>query len=113
VLLFELLAGYPAFCADEPVKVYSLVLNASPSVPRSFPREAKELLGMLLRPSPHTRLGAMRGGLVDVACHGFFEQIDWLALLSRKVEAPLIPVIAEANAEAPELAKLQAMLPVE
>ena len=70
VLLFELLAGYPAFCADEPIKVYSLVLNAAPSVPRSFPTEAKELIGLLLRPQPHSRLGALRGGIVDVACGG-------------------------------------------
>ena len=40
----------PPFCADEPIKVYGLVLNASPSVPRSFPRAAKELIALLLRP---------------------------------------------------------------
>ena len=80
-------------------------------MPRSFPPAAKELISLLLRPNPHVRLGAMRGGIIDVACHTFFEHIDWLSLLSRKVEAPLIPVIAEANAEAAELAKLQAMLP--
>ena len=53
----------------------------------------------------------MRGGVIDVACHPFFEAIDWLALLSRKVEAPLIPVIADANTEAAELVKLNALLP--
>ena len=94
VLLFELLAGYPAFCADEPIKVYALVLKAHPAVPRSFPRRAKELISLLLRPQPHTRLGAMRGGSVDVACHSFFDPIDWMALLSRQLEAPLIPVVA-------------------
>ena len=111
VLLFELLAGYPAFCADDPIKVYSLVLNAAPSIPRSFPREAKELIALLLRPAPHTRLGAMRGGSVDVACHSFFDAIDWLQLLSRKVEAPLIPVIADTAPDPAELAKLQMELP--
>ena len=111
VLLFELLAGYPAFCADEPIKVFSLVLNASPSVPRSFPAAAKDLISQLLRPQPHSRLGAMRGGIVDVGCHAFFDGIDWLALLSRKVEAPLIPVVAEVSATPAELEKLQAQLP--
>ena len=111
VLLFELLAGYPAFCADEPIKVYSLVLNASPSVPRSFPRAAKELIALLLRPQPHARLGAMRGGTVDVACHPFFDGIDWPQLLSRKLEAPLIPVIVEPALDPAELARLQAELP--
>ena len=111
VLLFELLAGYPAFCADDPIHVYSLILNGSPSVPRSFPPEAKQLIGMLLRPQPHTRLGALHGGVVDVACHAFFEHVDWLALLSRKVDAPLIPVVAESAMPPAELAQLQATLP--
>jgi len=144
VLLFELLAGYPAFCADEPIKVYGLVLNASPSVPKSFPcgavcasnpcrrpsrwepppsrtltlftdevrrRRAKELIALLLRAQPHTRLGAMRGGAVDVACHSFFDAIDWIGLLGRSVEAPLIPVLAGLNMTEPEeLAKLQGEL---
>lgn len=109
VLVFELLAGYPAFCADEPIKVYRLVLNASPSVPKSFPRAAKELIALLLRPQPHARIGSFRGGAVDVACHAFFADIDWVALLSRQLEAPLIPVIAQ-SAESTEVAKLEAEL---
>ena len=92
--------------------MYSLVLNASPSVPRSFPKEAKELIRLLLRPQPHARLGAMRGGTVDVGCHPFFESIDWMALLSRRVEAPLIPVVTEARPDPTELARLQAEVPM-
>ena len=112
VLLFELLAGYPAFCADDPIKVYSLVLTASPSVPRSFPRAAKDLLSAILRSQPHSRLGALRGGTVDVACHAFFDDIDWLSLLSRRVEAPLIPVIGEPKApDSAEAAWIHSVLP--
>ena len=87
------------------------MLNASPSIPKSFPAAAKELIALLLRSQPHARLGAMGGGSVAVACHAFFDDIDWLALLSRKVEAPLIPVIAQATAEPAELARLQMCLP--
>jgi hypothetical protein len=80
-------------------------------VPRSFPTEAKELIGLLLRPQPHSRLGALRGGIVDVACHALFDEIDWNALLSRQVEAPLIPVVAEGSATPSELERMQAQLP--
>jgi len=73
--------------------------------------EARELITLLLKPQPYSRLGAMHGGTVDVACHRFFNSIDWINLLSRKIEAPLIPVVAEAAGEAAELAKLQAELP--
>lgn len=111
VLLFELMAGYPAFCADEPIKVYSLVLRCQPAVPLSFGRRARELLSCLLRPQPHARLGAMRGGLVNVATTSFFERIDWIALLGRQAEAPLIPVVAETTEPAPaERSRLQALL---
>ena len=111
VLLFEMLAGYPAFCADEPIQVYSLVLSASPSVPRSFPSSARELISLLLRPQPHARLGSLRGGVVEVACHSFLERIDWMRLHSRCVEAPLIPVVAEASPSQSELKGLQQLLP--
>ena len=55
-------------------------------MPQSFPRRARELLYALLAPSPHARLGAMRGA-VDVALAPFFDDIDWLALLGRQTEA--------------------------
>lgn len=88
VLIFELLAGYPAFCADEPIKVFSLILQGKPAVPKSFGQTARDLLRELLREQPHARLGAMRGGIVEVACHSFFAGIDWVALLGRQIEAP-------------------------
>jgi len=113
VLIFELLAGYPAFCGppDEPTEIFRLVLNASPSMPKSFPRSAKELIALLLRAQPHTRLGSFRGGAVDVAVHPFFRDIDFVALLSRGLEAPLIPVIGTSvNDDSGEISKLQADL---
>jgi len=48
---------------------------------------------------------------VDVACHALFDEIDWNALLSRQVEAPLIPVVAEGSATPSELERMQAQLP--
>ena len=110
VLLFEFLAGYPAFCADEPIKVFALILQGKPSVPKSFGGTARELLRELLREQPHARLGAMRGGAVEAACHPFFAAIDWVALLGRQVEAPLMPIIAKPSTEAAEIRKWQAEL---
>jgi len=95
VLLFELLAGYPPFCADDPVRVYASVLQASPSIPQTFTALPRDLISQLLRSEGHMRLGALSGAAVDVCCHEFFGHIDWPALLGRQVEAPLIPIVRD------------------
>eukprot|EP00908_Phaeocystis_cordata_P009652 Transcript_20447.p2 GENE.Transcript_20447~~Transcript_20447.p2 ORF type:complete len:324 (+),score=162.70 Transcript_20447:963-1934(+) len=97
VLLYEMLAGYPPFCADSALGVFALALHSEPTLPDHFPPEAKALVGALLVRQPRMRLGSLGarggrcGGAVDVACHAFFEGIDWRALLAREVEAPVIP----------------------
>ena len=87
VLLFEVLAGYPPFCADSALGVFELSLRSEPSYPAHFPRAAKALVGALLTRQPRQRLGSCGapggrcGGAVDVACHPFLARIDWRALL--------------------------------
>ena len=99
VLLFEMLAGYPPFCADSALGVFELSLRAEPSFPAHLPAAAKALVGALLTRQPRLRLGSCGarggrcGGAVDVACHPFFARIDWRALLAREVEAPVVPVV--------------------
>ena len=85
MLLFELLAGFPPFCADEPIKVYALAARAEYEAPAHLPADAAELVAALLRPRPHERLGSRWGGAIDIACHRFFRGIDWPALLRRQV----------------------------
>ena len=41
----------------------------------------------------------------------FFDGVDWMALLGRKVDAPLIPIVAELRSDDPSvLATLEAAL---
>jgi len=103
VLLFELLSGYPPFVADDPIRVYAAVLQGSPTVPHSFPPLARNLISLLLRAEPHTRLGALGGFAVDVCCHDFFSFLDWAALLGRMLEAPLIPIVPDMRRDEPDL----------
>ena len=111
VLVFELISGYPPFCADDPVKVYAAVLQGSPALPSYFTPAARSLVQQLLQPQPHARLGALGRGAVQVACHPFFDGVDWMALLGRKVDAPLIPIVAELRSDDPSvLATLEAEL---
>jgi len=37
VLLYEMLAGYPPFCADSPLAVFELALHAEPTFPPHVP----------------------------------------------------------------------------
>lgn len=131
VLLFELLAGYSPFAADDPVRAYALVLQAAPATPLSFPPTARALIAALLRAAPHARLGALRNGAVDVGAHAFFGSLDWMMLLGRRLPPPVVPLtpVGEAEGQAPwgwaeastgrdvtsaaTLAALEAELPVE
>ncbi len=108
VLLFEMLAGFPPFCDDEPIKVYALAMRAEFEPPTHVPADAKDLIAQLLRPRPIDRLGAARAGAVDVACHRFFGAVGgWPGLLSRQTVAPIIPVVN--GAEPIDLAAIEAM----
>ena len=116
VLLYEMLAGYPPFCADSPLGVFDLALHADPTFPPHVPSSARRCISELLRRAPHTRLGGARGargGAADVASHAFFSapphQIDWRALLAREVAAPVIPVVPSSSCV--DLASIEAVLP--
>lgn len=51
----------------------------------------------LLRKNPHLRLGARRKDMKTILSHGFFKDMDWAALLDRRVEPPIIPIIVSVT----------------
>lgn len=51
----------------------------------------------LLRKNPHLRLGARRKDMKTILNHGFFRDMDWAALLDRRVEPPIVPIIVSVT----------------
>lgn len=121
VTVFELLAGFPPFCAESPLATSAAVIAGHFTMPRHFDPDARALLRGLLQPMPRQRLGNLRradGGAVvgavvgsvvvdgggccgggarngadGVLAHAWFKGVELPALLSRIAEAPLVPVV--------------------
>ncbi|GAA6055635.1 hypothetical protein JCM3770_003390, partial [Rhodotorula araucariae] len=92
VLLFELLAGYPPFFAENPLEIYEKILQGKYGVPRIIDPLAKDLIRRLLTADLTKRLGNLKGGAEDVKNHPWFEGVDWEAVARREIRAPIIPL---------------------
>ncbi|GAA6030574.1 hypothetical protein JCM8097_006215 [Rhodosporidiobolus ruineniae] len=91
VLLFELLAGYPPFFADNPLEIYEKILQGRFGVPAHVDPLAKDLIRRLLTADLSKRLGNLKGGAQDVKNHPWFEGVDWAAVERKEIRAPIIP----------------------
>lgn len=93
-ILYEMLVGYPPFCADEPAETYRKVMNWRETL--HFPEdlklspEAVDLIRRLLC-DVKNRLGSGPGGVKEIMNHPFFNGINWANL--RNTTAPYIPRI--------------------
>ncbi|GAA5852113.1 hypothetical protein JCM8547_000161 [Rhodosporidiobolus lusitaniae] len=92
VLLFELLAGYPPFFADNPLEIYERILQGRFGVPAHIDPLAKDLIRRLLTADLSKRLGNLKGGAADVRNHPWFEGVDWAAVERKEIRAPIIPL---------------------
>ncbi|VDD77456.1 unnamed protein product [Mesocestoides corti] len=99
VLIFEMIAGYPPFFAEQALQVYEKIVAGKVRFPFFMSTDAKELLGNLLQGDTTKRYGNMRNGVADIQSHVWFASIDWVDILEQKVKAPHVPtVIDEADA---------------
>ncbi|ORY57390.1 kinase-like domain-containing protein, partial [Leucosporidium creatinivorum] len=92
VLLFELLAGFPPFFADNPLEIYERILQNKFVFPAHIDFVAKDLIKRLLTADLSKRLGNLKGGALDVKNHRWFEGVDWDAVYRKEIRAPIIPV---------------------
>ncbi len=61
VLIYEMLASYPPFYDEDPMKTYAKIMHGTVAYPKHFSADAKDLIGKLLHPKPTKRLGAIKG----------------------------------------------------
>lgn len=91
VLIFEMLASYPPFYDEDPMKTYAKIMHAAIEFPRHFSKEAVDLITGLLHPKATKRLGALKGGAKKIKTHPWFKGFDWDALYRKELSAPFIP----------------------
>ncbi|XP_057717359.1 serine/threonine-protein kinase N1-like isoform X2 [Corythoichthys intestinalis] len=113
VLVYEMLVGESPFPGDDEEEVFDSIVNDEVRYPRFLSTEAIGIMRRLLRRNPEKRLGSGEKDAEDVKKQPFFKDIDWEALLQRKVSPPFVPSITgkedvsnfdvEFTAEAPTL----------
>ena len=82
ITLFEDDRGVVAHGRDNPI-----------NFPRDCGKDLEDLLSKLLVPDPKLRLGCLIDGVLGIKSHPFFSEIDWDALLAKKLNPPYIPEV--------------------
>ena len=98
VLIYEMLAGYPPFYADDRMQMYKIILAGKLVFPTSTSKESRDLISKLLTQDLSRRLGNLRGGGRDIRAHSWFSNVDWAAVVryvsaidNNKKETLMIP----------------------
>ena len=97
ILMFEMLAGQPPFCDDDPMGIYQQILSGKLNFPRFFDRNAKALIKRLLTSDLTKRYGCLKNGAEDIKQHKYFAGMEWDALLTKTGTAPILPKVSTAN----------------
>lgn len=91
IVIFEMLAGYPPFYADEPYQIYTLILANDPQFPKTFDGYAESLIKSLLNQDLEKRLGCKAQGAEDIKKHKWFRGLNWAALYNKQMPPPFVP----------------------
>ncbi|KAI5634564.1 protein kinase domain-containing protein [Phthorimaea operculella] len=90
VLLYEMLAGQPPFEADNEDDLFESILHDDVLYPVWLSRDAVSILKGFMTKNPARRLG-VAGGAAGIRQHAFFKDMDWDALLARRLRPPFRP----------------------
>uniref|UniRef100_A0A673CUM4 protein kinase C n=1 Tax=Sphaeramia orbicularis TaxID=375764 RepID=A0A673CUM4_9TELE len=93
VLIYEMLVGESPFPGDDEEEVFDSIVNDEVRYPRFLTTEAIGIMRRLLRRNPERRLGSGEKDAEEVKKQPFFRNVDWEALLQRKVPPPFVPSI--------------------
>jgi len=95
VFIFEMLAGYPPFFDDNPVRIYEKILCGDLTFPTFFESSAKDLIGRLLVIDRTKRLGNLKHGADGVKNHPWFKDVDWRMVYEKHLKPPFIPTVSD------------------
>ncbi|KAM4749161.1 serine/threonine-protein kinase N1-like [Rhinophrynus dorsalis] len=93
VLIYEMMVGESPFPGDEEEEVFDSIVNDEVRYPRFLSAEAIAIMRRLLRRNPERRLGSGERDAEDVKKQPFFKELDFEALLSRRLPPPFTPSV--------------------
>lgn len=97
ILLYEMLLGQAPFRGDDEDEIFDAILEDEPLYPIQMPRDSVSLLQRLLTRDPARRLGAGPNDAEDVKAHPFFRDINWDALIQKRITPPFCPTLRHAS----------------
>jgi serine/threonine protein kinase len=97
VLLYEMLVGIPPFFNENRTRLYRSIKFDPIRFPDWTSDEAQDLLLKLLERNPNRRLGGGPRDHLDIMKQPFFADLDWDAVLARRIVPEWIPQIASAT----------------
>ncbi|OQV26088.1 cAMP-dependent protein kinase catalytic subunit alpha [Hypsibius exemplaris] len=97
ILLYEFSAGYAPFRADDQMEIYKQIFAEAYKCPSHFTHDLKDLIKNILKTDLTRRYGNLKNGVGDIKHHRWFAGTDWLALYEKKLPAPLIPHVKNAD----------------
>ncbi|XP_069783647.1 serine/threonine-protein kinase N2 [Narcine bancroftii] len=95
VLIYEMLVGESPFPGDDEEEVFDSIVNDEVRYPRFLSSEAIAVMRRLLRRNPERRLGSSERDAEEVKKQPFFREIDWEALLAKRMKPPFVPSIKD------------------
>jgi len=97
ILIYEMLAGYPPFYAENPLGIYEKILAGKVDWPKCIENVAKDLIRKLLVIDRTKRIGNLKNGADDIKNHKWFKGLDWEEVYQRKLKAPFVPKVTSAG----------------
>ena len=96
ILLYEFLVGQPPFWDQNPMKIYSKIVDGHIPYPAAMSYPARSLISALCIVNPSERLGNIAGGTGCVKEHEFFRGVDWERVYYRRDRGPIVPRVTHA-----------------
>lgn len=93
ILIYEMLAGYSPFYADDQMQQFKMITKGIFKVPESFSPQVRDLLRALLTTNPYKRLGTIKGGADLIKQHDWFKTLNWQAIYKKEVKPPMVPTV--------------------
>merc|ERR1719445_149872 len=95
VFIYEMLASYPPFYDEDPMKTYAKIMHGNIQYPSHFRKEAVSLVKKLLHHKHTKRLGVVKGGARLIKKHPWFKRFDWSGLIAKRLQPTIIPTIKD------------------
>jgi hypothetical protein len=93
ILIYEMIAGIPPFCDENPLKIYQKILASKLSFPKYFDKDVKDLIKQLLTADISKRIGNMEREAKDILDHAWFAGLNWKDLVEYKMSSPWLPPV--------------------